>query len=459
MSVRAQDLINKTNTWSQIQRLQYQKRKQGLEGIDDDKEEEGLQETAEGKLDELRKLDEQAQSVNKIVKTKIEDGTADFGRHSNAKSNSTKKKVQNTQRQRQFKDLEDAGTPDEGSVKKINLLGATPGATKTDFTPDALAGLSGDELTKEAQQLAASGDDGADVSKDDASSSPVEATDNAFEDEDELGLRTSKDGLKALDMDNYDPHEGTEPESSGSAESSKAETSADEDEDPVAPPAPVVQEASEQDVPLLPEDPADAPSTAQADAVSSKLDTEKPIIKSIDESIVDKSIDDAQLAMASSGEAPPTIIHFDKPEDTADWAQAKAGDPDDQDLVEDDSPRPPSFRALYRHEQTPASQHFLRASLGRENFGFQAISRTLGVAVKEKEEEAESDETEDDGSSGSSFGTKVKDMAFHHQVSGSDMPTEPDPGQMLRALESNVEKNRARREVENTGGFEISADN
>lgn len=478
MSNRAEELINTTTSWSNIH--------DRARSNNVDQPEQVNAET-NNHLEELRKIDERSEATSDEILNNVEQGSLDgFGaqRRNITKRNDTLVKKSHHARRLKAQDK-------SSSEQKLHLLdlaaGGKPQTTKSAFTPEALAGLGSDELTEEATQMAR-GSDGTDASKenlhqllarnveDDAVSGPVELNDDAFDDdENEVGLRTSKDGYKQLDMDSVGSFQSMQPqpETSDSVGSrdphSQATTSVDEEEeqDEQDPTVPVEKVNDEEEVPALPEDPDDAdsvqangstaPPAVEANTINSASSAEKSIV-------VDKPIHEKQASMASSAATQPsTIIHFDTPTDTVKAADTVTDHslPDevgnsDEDLVEDDSPssdKRPSLRGLYHHEQTAASQHFLRTSLGRENFGFQAISRALGVRVKEKEEEAQDQETDSSG-----FGTEVKDIAFHHETPGSDMPTEPDPGEILRTLEHNVEKNRAQHEVESTGGFEISSD-
>lgn len=469
MSERADKLINTTSTWSTIhQRL--------TEGETDPAQvQKEMDDSTEDKiLKELRSLDEKAsalpdQASNMSVDAARRGALNDFGIqgkdvNDTKRTAQEEKKDKDLRQQHRLKNSDDAGAHDEGIVQKLHLLGLSggvqPKSGKIPLTPDALAGLDSDELTERAQQLTAGSNDDADAAKkgvpqlaaggihDHASSGFVEAKDDAFDDDIEgLGLRTSQDGSKLLNVGGFESDGNTEPQNLGSVETQSRDggtnTEASVDE-------------GEEDIPTLPDDPDDAPSVVKASAssVSRTADEENSVLDG-------ESDGDAKFAISSPTAVPPIIMKFEeaKAADNDDSMHEAAGD-QDEDLVEDDTPssseRPPSFRGLYRREQTPESQHFLHVSNGRENFGFQAISRTLGVPVKDSPE-AESD---DPSQSGSDYGSEVRNMAFNRQVSTSDVPSPPDPDQILRALEHNVEKNRrAPRQVTSSGVFEISSDN
>jgi hypothetical protein len=284
--------------------------------------------------------------------------------------------------------------------------------------------------------------------EEDASADLVEAKDEAFEDDDAgLGLRSEQKGYKQLDEDGYGSNENTAPESSGNDDVRSKPEIPDAENDPA-------ESDNEQDDIALPDDP-DAPKTkkdgspADADVASSSI-----IIGSsqhAEKSIVDESIDDAKAVIAASARTPPSTD--DGPQGSIITMPDVADNSEEvEDASSSDSLPSSSFRGLYRQEHTAASQHFLHSSVGREGFGFQAISRALGVPIRETAEEAESDETQDSRHSDSDFGTEVEDLAFHQQG-------EQEPSQMLRALERNVQANRARHQVtQSSGVFEISSD-
>lgn len=434
MSERAEQLINTTNTWSKIHDHVTQDPKPV-------KKKKKKAETEDDKIfKELQDLDEHASQVtNGAIVQDAKSSLNDLGH-----SNDTAKTSQKPQ----------ADMRDDGSVQKLHLLrlsGGVQSNRKIPFTANALAGLDASDLAQQAQQLAAGGKGGSnmgqendqqlvaettdDADDDDNVADPVESKDDAFEDDDEgLGIRTSRDGSRLLNMDGFESAQDIQSESSDSAEN------------PDVLPKTEASIEQQDDVPALRPDP-DASSVAQtaADRESTAPDAEKIMTgSSTQDSEASSSgseyINDAGAMAASSSATPPIIMKFEEHAMNTDDGDDPADDGADDDLVEDNSPsldRPPSFRGLYRQEPTLASRHFLHSSNGRENFGFQAISRALGVPVKESAEQEESDEVEEHMPSDSNFGTEVKNIAFDDQV-----PSEPDPGSIIRALEHNVEKSR-----------------
>lgn len=436
MSERADSLINTTSAWSELHQQHADERLETLKRREQAKN-KTVTDADNKQLEKLRELDEDA--LNKIVQKKMESRTLeDFGNDS-SESNSASGQVQNFLHKRQLKDLDRMDQTEGRMHHRLGLAAgkAKPSSTAVPITAEELARLDTHELTNQAQQLAADAGDRSGRSatneqvvqqlmrsdvEEDALVDSVEPQDDSFEDDDE------EEGNKQLDVDGFASNEKVEHESSENGDARSEPETPVQDANPLAPSA---EKDNEQSVPTLPDDPDAAKAGTADSAVQANAGSSLPQAK---KSIVDEAVEDAEAVKSPSVDPDDSIVTT--PEVTPE---------DDED---DDSNAPPPLRGLYRSENTPASQHFLHASLGREGFGFQAISRALGVSVQE----AEPDETEDDNPPASNFGTEVEDLAFHHQG-------DQEADQTLRALERNVETNVAPHQVtQSSGAFEINSD-